>query len=40
MRVVGRIGVQNYERDGGKLTRILPNAALAGQKNARAVVEP
>ncbi|MBL8266685.1 rhodanese-like domain-containing protein [Steroidobacter sp.] len=30
--VVGRVGVQNYEQEGGKLTKISPKAP-AGQKN-------
>lgn len=34
--VVGRVGVQNYEQEGGKLTRISPKAAAGEQKNAQA----
>lgn len=33
--VVGRVGVQNYEQEGGKLTRILPKAPAGEQKNAQ-----
>lgn len=33
--VVGRVGVQNYEQEGGKLTRISPKAPAAEQKNAQ-----
>src|ERR1700754_3447320 len=38
--VVGRIGVQNYEQDGGKLTKILPKAGATEQKNAQAAAKP
>jgi rhodanese-related sulfurtransferase len=34
--VVGRIGVQNYEAEGGKLTKIVPKAPAGQQKNAQA----
>ena len=34
--VVGRVGVQNYEAEGGKLTRIAPKAPAGQQKNAQA----
>ena len=34
--VVGRVGVQNYEQQGGKLTKILPKAPAGEQKNAQA----
>jgi rhodanese-related sulfurtransferase len=34
--VVGRIGVQNYEAEGGKLTKIAPKSPGEQQKNARA----
>jgi rhodanese-related sulfurtransferase len=34
--VVGRIGVQNYEQEGGKLTRIEPKLPAGQQKNAQA----
>jgi rhodanese-related sulfurtransferase len=37
--VVGRIGVQNYEQDGGKLTRIAPKAPAGQQKNAQAAAQ-
>lgn len=33
--VVGRIGVQNYEADGGKLTKIAPKAAAGVQAAAK-----
>lgn len=34
--VVGRIGVQNYEADGGKLTKIAPKAPAGTQQSAKA----
>ena len=34
--VVGRVGVQNYEAEGGKLTKIAPKAPAEQQKNAQA----
>lgn len=37
--VVGRIGVQDYEAEGGKLTRIAPKAA-GTQKSAQAAAKP
>lgn len=37
--VVGRVGVQNYEQEGGKLTRISPKAPAGEQKNAQAAAK-
>jgi len=34
--VVGRVGVQNYEADGGKLTKIAPKPAAGAQQSAHA----
>jgi len=34
--VVGRIGVQNYEAEGGKLTKIAPKAPASAQQSAQA----
>ncbi|WP_161965953.1 hypothetical protein [Steroidobacter cummioxidans] len=31
-----RVGVQNYEAEGGKLTKIAPKVLVEQQKNARA----
>lgn len=38
-KVVGRIGVQNYEQEGGKVTRILSPVSAADQKNARTTTQ-
>ena len=37
--VVGRVGVQNYEQEGGKLTRISPQKAAGEQKSAQAAAK-
>ena len=37
--VVGRVGVQNYEAEGGKLTKIAPKAPAGQQKNAQAAAQ-
>lgn len=37
--VVGRVGVQNYEQEGGKLTKITPKAPAGEQKNAQAAAK-
>lgn len=37
--VVGRVGVQNYEQDGGKLTKISPKAPAGQQNNAQAAAQ-
>ncbi len=37
--VVGRVGVQNYEAEGGKLTKIAPKAPAEQQKNAQAAAQ-
>jgi rhodanese-related sulfurtransferase len=36
LNVAGRIGVQNYEEQGGKLTKIAPPAKKEGEKTAQA----
>ncbi|HEY0687287.1 MAG TPA: rhodanese-like domain-containing protein [Steroidobacter sp.] len=38
--VVGRVGVQNYEEEGGKLTKIPPKTPAGQQKNAQAAAKP
>lgn len=37
--VIGRVGVQNYEKEGGKLTKIAPKAPAEGQRNAQAAAQ-
>jgi rhodanese-related sulfurtransferase len=37
--VVGRVGVQNYESEGGKLTKIEPKPASEPQKSAQATAK-